>query len=330
MKKAASLLLAGLLLLTIVVFAGCAKLSGSAPIRGSQPTPGQQLKVGLLYDEEALPAYIAQQEGLFQKDGVNVQLIPFGSAIERDSAVQSGAVDGAEGDLISVALQNQGGIPVKSVTVLLGAKPEEGRFYILAAPNTITNVDDLRGKTLAVSQNTIIDFLADEMLTAKGVNPDLVRKEYIPEMPLRLQMLMQKKVDAALLPDPLASEAIFQGAAVLVDKSKLPVILSQSVLFFRDDAIKSKPDAIKSYLQAYAQAEQDVDQNPGKYRQLFYDKVKVPKAVQGLVPVPSFSPPQLPSRDNVQLVLDWMNRKKLLTKNLSYDDLVTGEFETAR
>ena len=144
------------------------------------------MKVGLLYDEEALPAYIAQQEGLFQKNGVNVQLIPFRSAVERDSAIQSGAVDGAEGDLIEVSLLNQGGFPVKAVTVLLGAKPEEGRFYILAAPHTITNVADLKGKTLAVSQNTIIDFLADEMLTLKGVNPDQVQKVYVPNMPLRV------------------------------------------------------------------------------------------------------------------------------------------------
>ncbi len=330
MKKAASLLLAGLLLLAILLPAGCAKIRGSAPSKGSQPTAGQQLKVGLLYDEEALPAYIAEQEGLFKKDGVNVQLIPFRSAAERDSAVQSGAMDGAEGDLIAVALLNQGGFPVKAVSVALGAKPEEGRFYILAAPNTITKVEDLQGKTLAVSKNTIIDFLADEMLTAKGINPDQVQKVYIPNMPMRLQMLMQKKVAAALLPDPLASVAMIEGAPVLVDKTKLPVNLSQSVLFFRDDTIKTKPDAIKGYLQAYAQAEQEVDQNPERYRQLFYDKVNVPKAVQGLVPVPSFSPPQTPSHDNVQLVLDWMNKKRLLTKNLSYDDLVTGEFIRAK
>jgi NitT/TauT family transport system substrate-binding protein len=326
MKKSASLILAGMLLLALVLPTGCAKLRGSVPSQGIQPTPGQQLKVGLLYDEEALPAYIAEQEGLFQKDGVNVQLIPFRSAAERDSAVQSGAVDGAEGDLVAVALLNQGGFPVKAVSVALGAKPEEGRFYILAAPNTITRVEDLQGKTLAVSQNTIIDFLADEMLMAKGINPDRVQKVYIPNMPMRLQMLMQKNVAAALLPDPLASVAKIEGATVLVDKTKLPVNLSQSVLFFRDGSIKTKPDAIKGYLQAYAQAEQEVDQNPERYRQLFYDKVDVPKAAQGLVPVPSFSPPQTPSHDNVQLVLDWMNKKKLLTKSLSYDDLVTGAF----
>ena len=323
MKRTAGLILASLLLLALVFPAGCAKQRGSSSNQGA---PGQQLKVGLLYDEEALPAYIAQQEGLFQKNGVNVQLIPFHSAEERDSAIQSGAVDGAEGDLIEVSLLNQGGFPVKAVTVLLGAKPSEGRFYILAAPHTITNVADLKGKTIAVSQNTIIDFLADEMLTLKGISPDQVQKVYVPDMPLRVQMLLQKQVAAALLPDPLASEAIYQGAPVLVDKSKLPVNLSQSVLLFRDDAIKTKPDAIKGYLQAYAQAEQEVDQNPDRYRQLFYDKVDVPKQVQGLVPVPSFSPPQLPTHDNVQLVLDWMNKKKLLTKNLGYDDLVSGEF----
>jgi NitT/TauT family transport system substrate-binding protein len=327
MKKTASVILASMLLLALVLSAtGCARLRGPAPSQGIQPTPGPQLKVGLLYDEEALPAYIAEQEGLFQKDGVNVQLIPFRSAAERDSAVQSGAVDGAEGDLIAVALLNQGGFPVKAVSVLLGAKPEEGRFYILAAPNTITSVEDLQGKTLAVSQNTIIDFLADEMLMAKGINPDRVKKVYIPNMPMRLQMLMQKNVAAALLPDPLASVARTEGATVLVDKTKLSVNLSQSVLFFRDNSIETKPDAIKGYLQAYAQAEQEVDQSPERYRQLFYDKVDVPKAAQGLVPVPSFSPPQLPSHDNVQLVLDWMIKKKLLTKSLSYDDLVTGAF----
>jgi NitT/TauT family transport system substrate-binding protein len=102
------------------------------------------------------------------------------------------------------------------------------------------------------------------------------------------------------------------------------------VLFFRGNSIKTKPDAIKGYLQAYAQAEQEVDQNPERYRQLFYDKVDVPKVGQGLVPLPSFSPPQTPSHDNVQLVLDWMNKKKLLTKNLGYDDLVTGEFISAK
>jgi NitT/TauT family transport system substrate-binding protein len=323
MKKTACLLLAGLLL-ALVLPAGCGKQPPQG--RNNRQASLPQLRVGLLYDEEALPAYIAQQEGLFQKCGVDVQLLPFSSAAERDAAIQGGALDGAEGDLIAVALLNQGGVPVKAVSIALGANPGEGRYYILAAPHTITKVDDLRGKTIAVSQNTIIDFLADQMLSADGISPGQVRKEYVPNMPLRVQMLLQGQVASALLPDPLASEAILKGATVLVDKTKLPVNLSQSVLYFRKDALDTKKAAIEGYLQAYGRAEQEVTANPDRYRQLFYDKVKVPQDVQSRVPVPSFSPEQLPAHDNVQLVLTWMQNKKLLTKSLGYDDLVDGEF----
>ena len=317
MKRAATVMgMLGVLVLMLLLPTGCKKQTG--------------LKVGILYDEEALPSYVAQQEGLFQKNGVDVQLIPFRSAAERDSAIQSGGVDGAEGDLIAVGLLNNGGFPVKAVSVALGAKPEEGRFYILAAPKTITSVNDIQGKTIAISKNTIIDFLADQMLSAKGIDPDQVRKDYIPNMPMRLQMLLDHRVDAALLPDPLASTAIVKGAVVLVDKSKLPVNLSQSVLFFRNDALKTKSTAIKGFLQAYGQAEQEIDKNPDGYRQLFYDKVDIPKEVQASIPVPSFSAEQLPSRENVQLVLDWMNKKNLLGKNLNYNDLVSDQFVSAK
>ena len=317
MKRAATVMgMLGVLVLMLLLPTGCKKQTG--------------LKVGILYDEEALPSYVAQQEGLFQKNGVDVQLIPFRSAAERDSAIQSGGVDGAEGDLIAVGLLNNGGFPVKAVSVALGAKPEEGRFYILAAPKTITSVNDIQGKTIAISKNTIIDFLADQMLSAKGIDPDQVRKDYIPNMPMRLQMLLDHRVDTALLPDPLASTAIVKGAVVLVDKSKLPVNLSQSVLFFRDDALKTKSTAIKGFLQAYGQAEQEIDKNPDGYRQLFYDKVDIPKEVQASIPVPSFSAEQLPSRENVQLVLDWMNKKNLLGKNLNYNDLVSDQFVSAK
>lgn len=320
MKRVISVLLlaalAAAIMIVLLLSAGCKKQAS--------------LEVGLLYNEEALPAYVAEQEGLFQREGVSVQLVPFRSAAERDSAIQGGGVDGAEGDLIAVALLNNGGFPVKTVCLALGAKPEEGRFYILAAPNTITRVEDLPGKTLAVSENTIIDFLADKMLSASGVDPGQVQKVYLPNMPMRLQMLVDGQVSAALLPDPLASMAMIRGAAVLVDKSKLPVSLSQSVLFFREDALKTKREAIGGFLRAYGQAEQEINQNPERYRQLFYEKINIPEEVRESVPVPSFSPQQLPTREHVSLVLDWMTEKNLIKRTFSYDDLVTGEFVSAK
>lgn len=120
------------------------------------------LKIGLLPNEEVLPFYVAIEEGLYQKHGVDVEVVHFQSAAERDAALQAGAVDGVEGDLLAVAMIRQGGTPVKAVSLAMGATPQEGRFALLAAPGTITDAEELNGKRLAISKNTIIEYTADQ------------------------------------------------------------------------------------------------------------------------------------------------------------------------
>lgn len=280
------------------------------------------LRVGILPNEEALPIYVAQEKGIFEKHGLKVEIIPFQSASERDAAIQAGTIDGAEGDMIAVALLRRGGIPVKATAVALGATPEEGRYVLLSAPGNISNVSEIRNKTMAISKNTIIEFVADQMLQIKGIEPNSVKKVYVPKMPLRLEMLLQKKVDTAVLPEPLASLAELKGAKALVDDTKLPVNLTQSVFFFREDALKTKRTEIQKFLKSFEESGKEVTQNPEKYRDLFNKKIDVPRELQHSFPIPKFSSLQLPNRENVNLVLKWMVAKKLLEKPPSYGELV--------
>lgn len=282
----------------------------------------KSLRVGILPNEEAFPIYVAQEEGIFEKYGVKVEIVPFQSASERDAAIQAGTIDGAEGDMIAVALLRRGGIPVKATAIALGATPCEGRYVLLSAPGNITDVFEIKDKTMAISKNTIIEFVADEMLRIKGINPNNVKKVYVPKMPLRLEMLIQKKVDTAVLPEPLASLAELKGAKVLIDDTKLPINLTQSVFFFREDALKKKRKEIQKFLLAFEESGKKVTQNPEKYRDLFNKKIEVPLELQKSFPIPKFSPLQLPNRKNVNLVLKWMIEKKLLKRNYSYEDLV--------
>ena len=53
------------------------------------------LKIGTLHIEDAVPLFLAEREGFFREAGVPVELIPFQSALERDSALTAGAIDGA-------------------------------------------------------------------------------------------------------------------------------------------------------------------------------------------------------------------------------------------
>lgn len=283
------------------------------------------LKVGILPNEEILPLYVAKEEGLFEKHGVNIEIVNFQSAAERDAALQAGAVDGVEGDLLAVALIRQGGIPVKAVSLVMGATVEEGRFAMMAAPGSEIDVEEIKGKKLALSKNTIIEYVADQMLMAKGIDPQEVEKVNIAKMPLRVENLLQGQVDAAVLPDPLASFAELKGARVLVDDTKLSKNISQSVYFFSDRAIKNKKTAIQNFIKAYSDGAKVVTENPEKYRDLFKEKIQIPVELQETYPVPSFSPLQLPSREDTQRVIDWLKSNKLLTEPYTYEDLVTDE-----
>ncbi|HHW28122.1 MAG TPA: ABC transporter substrate-binding protein [Syntrophomonadaceae bacterium] len=283
------------------------------------------LKIGILPNEEVLPLYVAQEEGFFKKYDIDVEIVNFQSAAERDAAIQAGAVDGVEGDLLAVALIRQGGTPVKAVSLAMGASPEEGRFAMLAAPNTIENINDLKGKKLAISKNTIIEYVADQMLLANGIKPQEVQKVNIAKMPLRAEMLLQGEVTAAVLADPLAVHAELKGAKVLVDDTKMSENISQSVYFFRDDVIKNKKSAIRKFLQAYGEGAEAVAKNPEKYRDLFIEKVNIPVELQSSYPVPTFSPLELPTEKDSQRVIDWLRANKLLTEDYTYMDIVTDE-----
>ncbi|GAI71389.1 unnamed protein product, partial [marine sediment metagenome] len=69
-----------LFLAIIIVLAGCAP----------KPMEKESLRIGSLPRIFDTIAYVAQQEGLFEKQDIVVQIVPFRSEIEMDSALLAG------------------------------------------------------------------------------------------------------------------------------------------------------------------------------------------------------------------------------------------------
>jgi len=179
----------------------------------SLPAVAADLKIGLLLIEDSVPFWVAEQEDLYQANGVDVELIPFLSALERDSALAAGAIDGAISDPVGAILFDKGTGRLKITSLGLGKTPAEGVFAILAAPNAgIETVDQLKGVRIAVSNATIIEYVTDRLLTDQGFAPEEINKIEVKKMPIRMQMLLGGSVPAATLPEPLASIAAGQGA----------------------------------------------------------------------------------------------------------------------
>jgi NitT/TauT family transport system substrate-binding protein len=205
----AALVVAALLVLPI---AGCSSPAGST---ASSPA---RVRIGTLTTEDALPLWVAERDGLFKKAGLQVEIVTFQSAQERDAALTADAIDGFMGDIIAASALRAGGVPVRITTIMLGATPAEGRFGIVAAPgSSITTLEQLAGVPVATSSGTIQEYVLDGLMGQAGIPLDQVQKEEVKKVPVRFELLMSGKLKAAALPEPLLSLAVKQGAVLVAD-----------------------------------------------------------------------------------------------------------------
>jgi len=317
LKKAIIYLL--VLLLFTGIFTGCGKPEKTETVN----TMNQPLKIGVLFIEDNLQLFLAEAEKRFEKSGLNVELIPFPSAVERDAALQAGQIDGEAADIVAACLLKKGGTDVRISSITLGVTPQEGRFVLLGSPDSdFKSAKDLANVKIAISENTIIEYITDTLLIKEGLKKEEIQKLSIPKMPIRLQMLVNNQVKAALLPDPLASLAEKQGAKIVIDDTKLDFNASQVVLLFRKDSVENKREAIKKLIEVYGTAAKDLTENPAKYRPLLIEKAKIPAPIKDTYKSPSYSLPQAPSEQDVMNVLNWMVEKKLLEKPFTYNEIV--------
>lgn len=296
-----------------------------ASVAGGCATPGTAqdptLKVGVLGILDTLPMYVAEQEGYFRAKGIAVELVPFKSALERDTALQAGQIDGMLNDLVSAALLNKETDRVRVVRVAMRPVPGKAMFRLLAAPQgAVKSPADLKGAEIGISKSTVIEYVTDSLLAGAGLRPGDIVYSPIPDIGLRLSSLAERKIAAATLPEPMASLAIAQGARPLLDDSESTV--GQSVLTFTLDAIKKKPDTLRRFLAAYEDGAKALNAAPAKYNDLLIDKGRVPAQVKDTFTMPPFPAASVPTAAEVDAVGAWMVGKQLLARPIPYNLMV--------
>ncbi len=297
-----------LMLLLVLLMSGCAQ----------QQQPKAKIKVGILPIEDALPFVVADEEGIFKKHGVDVEVIKFQSAMERDAALTSGQINAVLTDPLAVILLRNADIDVQIVSLCLGKTPQEGVFTILAAPNSsIKKLEDLEGKQIAISSNTIIEYVTDKMLD--GVK---VEKVEIKSIPLRLQTLLESEVNAATLPEPLASLAVMKGAKKIISDADLDESISHTVIVFKRDFINSNPEDVKKFLAAYDEAVERINSNPEKYREKFIEIARVPKPLAESYKMPKYPKSEIFPKEFYEGYVEWAMEKKLIKKSIPYEEAV--------
>ena len=321
MKKAKVTKIIAASLLGMMMFTGCG--SGEAKDNNANTEP---LTVGLMRIDDSFPFYVAEKEGLFEKHNVAVELQNFSNARDLSTALQGGELDALMTDTVVTGLSIKGGADVRIVAMALGAVPEEGRFLVISAPDSgITAPEQLAGKNVAISNNTMMDYLIDQFEAELGL--ENMTTVNMPDLMLRTTTLLEgKDIDAAILPDPLAAFAVAEGANIVIDDTKLGENLSQSVVVVTKENIDDNRAQVEAMLAAYNEAIALINENPDKYRTFALECANVPEALAETYPTPTFTANCVPTEAQIARVNDWLVKKELLAEPYDYEQMVDDSF----
>ena len=307
----------------LIGLAGCAPSATQAPAATPEPIT---LKVTVLRILEALPMYVAIQEGYFTSRGVKVEIVPAASAPERDQLIASGQVDGMVNELLGAILYDRQQTEVQVVRYSRTATAEAPLFRILAsAKSGITSVDGLKGVPIGISTGTIIEYLTERLLLAEGFKPEEIKSVAVPGISDRLALLNSGELKAAMFPDPLNAVAMSQGAVAVIDNSKHPEY-SFSVYTFRKTALDQHPEAIRAFLAGLEDATRKINADPGQWKKLLVEQKILPAPLEASFQVPKFATAGIPTRDQYKDILEWAKAKSLVDADVPYERTVNAAF----
>lgn len=285
-------------------------------------------KIGVLAIDDSLPIHIADKDGYFKEAGLNVEVIPFKSSQEEAQAFESGELDMIMNDMVVQQTMKKGGVNSKIVTTAFGATPEAGRFVVLSKPNSeIKNPEDFYGKTIAISTNTMMEYLVNSYFTHLNLDASKVTFVNIPNLGTRLETLLAgNEIDGAILPDPLASLAMLQGASAIIDDTTLEENFSQSVLLVKDETLESRKEATKLVLDNIFKAMDNITASPENYLEVEREFARIPKPLAKDYPMPKYTAKHVPTEKEVESVQNWLLEKGTITEKSDYKTLVDTQF----
>ena len=288
------------------------------------PAAPAGLRVGMMPAVNSIPLIVAEAEGYFASEGVAVELEMFHNQLYRETALQTGRIDGSVSDLINAINAAAGGFALRVTSV------SDGLFALVSAPGSrIRSLEDWKAAAprpvqVGLLQDSIIFYSAERMLQALGADPAIIEPVSTLQVPTRMEMVVAGQIEAALLPEPMSRVALARGAHLIADSSVMQQ--TAGVLLFTPQALTAKAEQIAAFYRAYNRAVASINADPDRYRQLVVDAAGFPQLVRNSMVIPPFQRARVPSRAEFDDVAGWMRHKGLLQAAVSYRELVTDSF----
>jgi len=214
------------------------------PFRTARAVDNLRVAYPSLSSTAVFSLVVAQKEGYFKEEGLNVELLSIRGEIAIRTTL-AGEVDffTNAGSALAAAVR---GVPVKLVTVF----QDKPSWDLIAQPD-IKSVAQLRGKNIGVmSPEGSLAVVAREMLRKNGLDPAKdVNLVTMGGDEVRFPALQTKSIEATLFSTAMSIKAQKDGFAKLGNASEYANLI-EGGLATSQDRIKQSPDKVFKFVRA--------------------------------------------------------------------------------
>lgn len=252
-----------------------------AALAGGVSAEEKPLRIGYVFAMANAPALIADKEGFYREEGLNVDLKALGDGPVIQQALAAGELDVAYVGTPPVYQWFSRGLQSRIL-----AKVNYGQAAVIVdAKSPINSLEALKGKKLAgVKKGSGMDvLLRGYVLKEKaGLNPDK-DLDIIDMPPGNMNAALERDiVDAAFSWEPFVSQSLLRGSSrVLLDVNKALPNYPWYVVIALPKTLQERPDDVVKLLRAHRKAIAFLNENPDESNRIIAEAFKL-EAVQGV------------------------------------------------
>jgi len=195
--------------------------------------------------------WIAKEAGIFQRHGLDVELVYIAAGSRAVQTLVGGSIDVA-------AIGGPAGVDARLAgadTVYVAIPVNRVIVFTVAGPQ-IQRVEELRGKSIGVTRvGTVTDFFTRVYLRQNGLVPDRdVMIRQMGGLPEIVAGLKAGQIDGGTFGFPAVLHARAAGFRVLVDYNTLGFRYPLSTVIVTEKLLRARESAIRSFLQSHIEA----------------------------------------------------------------------------
>ena len=218
-------------------------------------------------------AFVAEEKGFFEQNGLNVDFVQFPGPGDTLPALITGKLDVGLTTLHNLALASLGeGVELKAVYLL---DTSDGADAIVASTN-IKNVSDLKGKTVAATENEVNHLMLIAALDSVGLSEKDIKFVNMNAEDAGAAFVAGK-LDAAVTWEPWVTKASSNGGNIIFTSADIPDTILDAVVVSPED-LKSSKESISAFISAIDRGVKYMEANPTESHEIISKYLDIPAA----------------------------------------------------